>query len=452
MDIRHNVNIKSWDGTWDYAPKVLVTPKTADDLVAILTDKTRFPAPVRPAGSMHSTARMNGDHGTMVDMKAMNRIVGFGDDSVTVEAGITFLPLADELKKRGLQFNVMTEIGNVTLGAMATAATKDSSFPGEFGQVSSYVIAMRYVTPQGEIRSINQKDHPQEMVLMRSSYGLLGIVFELTIAVRPTHALWLRHRSLSLKQFRERFPAFKREGCAVMYYIFPYEKRVVVELKKDNPSQQPKQRHRWQYRNRFWRKYDPLITRKIEAYAPTPAIRAALDRVHFGLVRLGLVRLIGGDKTWPHAQIINYPRNPGLNRYIFSMWAFPEQGYFDTLEAYCDFLIGYEKTTGYRTNLPSVGYSIAQDRNALFSYCWDGPTLSIDPASTGGAEWEAFLRVYNDFCSDHGGTPLFNQTPFLTRAQVHKAFGEERLAEFNAARLQADPQDRLLDDYFRELL
>jgi hypothetical protein len=47
---------------------------------------------------------------------------------------------------------------------------------------------------------------------------------------------------------------------------------------------------------------------------------------------------------------------------------------------------------------------------------------------------------------------LFNQTPFLTHDQVHKAFGEERIAKFNEARKKADPEDRLLDNYFRELL
>src|SRR5262249_57061580 len=90
MDIKRDVTIKSWDGTWTYHPKVIVTPESADDLVEILTDAVRFPAPVRPAGSMHSTARMNGDDGgTMVDMTKMNRILHFTEDTVTVEAGAT---------------------------------------------------------------------------------------------------------------------------------------------------------------------------------------------------------------------------------------------------------------------------------------------------------------------------------------------------------------------------
>src|SRR5262249_24911413 len=190
MDIKRDVTIKSWDGTWTYHPKVIVTPESAEDLVEILTSEVRFPSPVRPAGSMHSTARMNGDDGgTMVDMKAMNRVLRFNEDCVTVEGSASYLSVSNALKERGLQFHVTTEIGNVTLAAMATAATKDSSFPGGHGQISSYVSAVRLVTPKGEIRAINERDNPEEMQIMRSSYGLLGIVFEVTIKVRPTTAL-----------------------------------------------------------------------------------------------------------------------------------------------------------------------------------------------------------------------------------------------------------------------
>ena len=93
---------------------------------------------------------------------------------------------------------------------------------------------------------------------MRSSYGLFGIVFEVTIRVRPTT---LAERCATIrwasKNFRKYFPVYKARGYAVMYYIFPYVKRVLVELRKDNPDAEPVRATRWVYRNRFWRKYGP---------------------------------------------------------------------------------------------------------------------------------------------------------------------------------------------------
>ena len=123
---------------------------------------------------------------------------------------------------------------------------------------------MRLVTPDGKLNEITERDNPEEMQLIRSSYGLFGIVYEVTIKVKPTIALAVRHYSLSLDNFRNYFPIYKARGYAVMYYIFPYVKRVLVELRKENPEAQPTSRYRWVYRNRFWRKYGPAVTQWIQ--------------------------------------------------------------------------------------------------------------------------------------------------------------------------------------------
>lgn len=452
MDIKRDVTIPSWDGTWTYRPGVLATPRSVEDVIAILTDKERFPSPVRPAGSMHSTAKVNGDDGgTMVDMRAMRRIIEITADHARVEAGASYLEVTDALKERGLQFHVTTEIGNATLAAMTTAATKDSSFPGEFGQVSSYATAFKVVTPQGQIREVSEKTDPDEMRMLRSSYGLAGIVVEVTIRIRHAGALWVRHFEMSLPEFRRRFEEWKNQNYAIMYYLFPYAGRVVVELRRENPHVKATARRVWQYRNRFWRKYGPAMALWIKRTFKSPSAQARAFDLHFASLRQALVAIVRSDRAHAWAQTINYPRAPGPKKYLFSMWAFYEAGYFDTLDAYFAFCQAYYAKTGYRCDMPNVGYWIAQDRGAQLSYCWDGPTLSIDPSGTGGEDWNAFLRAYNEFCSRHGGLPLFNQTPFLTGAQARKAFGR-RLEQFEAWRKTRDPEDRMLDSTFRELL
>jgi len=98
-----------------------------------------------------------------------------------------------------------------------------------------------------------------------------------------------------------------------------------------------------------------------------------------------------------------------------------------------------------------VGYRILKDQQSLLSYCYDGNVMTIDPVSTGNPGWKTFLGAYNQFCSEHGGIPLPNQTPFLTRAQVEKALGG-RWKKFAEARRIYDPTNRLLNPYFRDLL
>src|SRR5579885_3813597 len=98
-----------------------------------------------------------------------------------------------------------------------------------------------------------------------------------------------------------------------------------------------------------------------------------------------------------------------------------------------------------------VGYWILKDQKSLFSYSFDGDVMTIDPVSTANPGWAQFLDAYNEFCSNHGGVPLLNQTPRLTRAQAQRALGS-RLRKFAVARKTYDPKDRLLNDYFRNFL
>ena len=452
MDIKDHPVVTNWDKTWTYRPAVIARPETVEDIVEVLTDKKRFPAPVRPAGSRHSTARMNGDDGgTIVDMTGMDKILKIHGDRVTVQGGAEHLRVSRELRRHGLQLHITTEIGNTTMAAMAVAASKDASFPGEYGQINSFVTGVKLVTPTGEIREITEENDPEEMRLVRSSYGLTGIVFEVTIQCKPTQAIAVRHVEHTLDQFRAKIPEYDREGYSVMYYLFPYIERIVVELRKYNPQEAPKARRIWSYRNRFWRKYGPAMSLQAKRLTSNPALQVRLMDFNDFLLRRSAVALMRSKRTWPHAQTINYPRDPGAKKYIFSMWSFQESGYFEILERYFKFCQDQLRRTGYRTDIPHVGYRIIQDDSSLLSYSRDGMTMSIDPASTGGEEWEKFLVAYNEFCSEAGGVPLFNQTPFLTPAQARHAFGG-RLDELEAYRQKWDPENRMLDSYFREML
>jgi hypothetical protein len=77
--------------------------------------------------------------------------------------------------------------------------------------------------------------------------------------------------------------------------------------------------------------------------------------------------------------------------------------------------------------------------------------MTVDPVSTANPGWEEFLDAYNELSSSQGGTPLFNQTARVTAAQGQKGLGD-RLKVFAKTRTTYDPQNRLLNGFFRDLL
>ena len=162
--------VANWFGDVIAKPKVLVEAQSANDIVRILKNPAKYPSPVRAFGSNHSTAPCSAaDGGTMIRMRGMNRILEVTEDSVTVEAGAILIDVAQALKNQGFQFYVNTEIGNLSIGSAACAGTKDSSMPGEFGQVNSYCTRIKMVLPSGKILEANESDNPELMQMLRCS-------------------------------------------------------------------------------------------------------------------------------------------------------------------------------------------------------------------------------------------------------------------------------------------
>ena len=113
--------VTNWFGNLVSHPKVIVDANTVDDIIGVLKDGSRYPAPVRAVGSNHSTTPCGvAEGGTLIRMK-MNRILEIGADTMRVEAGARHIDMARELEKRNLQFYVNTEIGSLTAGSAACA-------------------------------------------------------------------------------------------------------------------------------------------------------------------------------------------------------------------------------------------------------------------------------------------------------------------------------------------
>jgi FAD/FMN-containing dehydrogenase len=380
----------------------------------------------------------------------MDRVLSINSDSVTAEAGALYVDVAEELEKLGLQFHVNTEIGNLSLGSAACAGTKDASMPGEFGQVHSYVTGVKMVLPSGQLLEVDDRQ-PEMMRMVRSSYGLLGIIYEVTLRVRPIQNLAVYHQTFSLKDFVQQLPDLVKRNESIMMYLFPFEDVITVEFRKYVPGDAAgPDRHVWGLRNLMWKTVGPRFCHEVTNDIEDPKLRyAVIDNFNYGM-RLSLEHL-SSDRTRAADQIIRYPAVSDSGRYTFSLWAFPEERYPRVLQEYFEFCREYYEQTGYRCNTLNVGYRIAKDASALFSYSIDGTVMTLDPVSTGNPGWYEFLDAYNEFSSSRGGIPLFNQTLGISRAQAAKAFGN-RLTEFENERRRCDPDGRFLNPDFRELL
>ncbi|MBK8259663.1 MAG: FAD-binding oxidoreductase [Polyangiaceae bacterium] len=439
--------VVSWDGSVVSHPVEVVTPKTVEDIVAVMKDKKRYPSPVRAVGSNHSATTVAiADQGTTISMRGMNRILSIGKDTVTVQAGALYIDVAKELEKHKLQFHVNLEIGNITVGVAACCGTKDSSFPGEYGQISSYVIGMKLVKPNGDLAEVTEND-PELLRVMRASNGLLGIVYEVTFRVAPLKAMHIDYDYYTLEEFERELPNIQARPESMFMYITPFIGRITVERRKYIEGSVPAPENwRWRVRNYFWKNVAPYVGYWSSRYMAWTWFRHfmqnSLNRFQTGVMD----RLIFG-RTSPTDQMIRFDESGGRRKYGFSIWAFPEEKFPKLMREYFEFNIEYYKRTGYRCDMLNVGYRISQDDSNFFSYSHDGPVMTVDPVSSGNDGWYEYLAAYNEWCIQHGGKPLFSQSRFLTPRQARMAFGS-RIDEFNKIRRQWDPENRLLNQFY----
>jgi FAD/FMN-containing dehydrogenase len=449
--------VSNWFGNVIQHPAVIVDAYHVEDIVAVMKNPARYPSPVRAIGSNHSNPPCGvADGGTLIRMK-MNQILSIGQDAageptLTVQADAVQIDMAKYLEAHNLQFYVNTEIGSLSAGSAAIAGTKDASFEGEYGQVGSYVIGVKMVLPSGELMEVTEAAQPELMQLVRSSYGLFGIVYEVTFKIRPLIPMEVHHETFSLGDFLAALPALKARGDSMFLYMFPFSDRLTVEFRRYNPGATgAPNRIAWELRNHIWGTSGPKFGYEITEKIGEPHIRYGIIDAFNDSWRITLETIVRSENTHACDQTIYYPPVSNDSRYTFSLFAFPEEQYPETLAEFWQFVQDYYKQTGYRTNLLYVGYRIAQDQQALFSYSYDNHVMTIDPVSTANDGWETFLDVYNQWCSDRNGIPLLNQTPNLTSAMIRKAYGPERIAKFLARRQQFDPQNRLMNPYFTQL-
>ena len=152
-------SITNYDGGIVTTPQQVVRPTTVETLQEIMRDTVKYPGPVRAMGSYHSLTPCASSTGTIVDMDGLNRVLRIDAEAMTItaQAGVQLVDAAAALRKLNLQFMLNIEIGNITLGSAACCHTKDSLDGVELGQVNSYLVAVKWVSPSGSLEEASAR-------------------------------------------------------------------------------------------------------------------------------------------------------------------------------------------------------------------------------------------------------------------------------------------------------
>jgi FAD/FMN-containing dehydrogenase len=428
-------------------PRLVLKLKRFEDLPTVLDKTKSYPAPIRMIGADYSQTRcVGGDGGTTVDLGALDKILEFGETTVRAQAGVRVGTLVRALAERGLELPLTPEMGQISLGAVAVTTLPQASYGPGLAQLSSCVKELKLITPQGKQMTVTERERDLMRVLT-SSFGLLGVVHEVVLRVRPLTPVKIDYQVLSLKEFSARFGSIISAPGALRLHISPFNDRITVERRTHDESVSLNRSGIWQIRNSVMRNVLPAFGSTVGSVLAAPGLRAVMQKA----LRATLDRNTRGVVMYAHEWMRDLPKEAWKARHTYSLWAFPEASYPKVLAEYFAFCKSYYKEHRYRCNVVSGASRLHQDRSSLFSVSYSGPMFTLEPSSTGEKGWDDFLIDFNDFASAIGGTPTFNQTRALQPEHVAKSFGE-RVKLFRALRQRTDPLNRLRNAYFAYLL
>ncbi len=428
---------------------VYAQPKSIEEIAAILTDTNKYPSPVRPCGSGSSVTRCASTaEGTIVDMTALNKVIGVDADTVTVQAGILMRDLAENLAAGGMELVSGCAEPDRTVGGAVSSGSLSVGLPGSGRQLASSVCQIGMVRCDGRRVEISSK-LPDLLVLARQSYGLLGIIHTVKLKIRPINAYQIKSRKFDFEAFEKALPGLVNTAGAMRASLMPFRDRVHAELRCPAEGSTRAAVLRWKLRDWAANAVLPSVVKSVNKVVPIGSLRDPL----IDGVTDATQSLLGSGLTESGS---NAAEQTGRFRVLTPpedivncTWMFPADNFANVVPEFRRFCIGHHRATKFRCDLPAEMWGFDQDQSAMLSASYNGAVFALNVRSTREKGWDDFLLDFAEFATHFQAIPTFNQTKGFTAKYAAKIYAE-RLQRFRNLRLHFDPHDRLLNQFFAE--
>lgn len=406
-----------------------------------------LPLRVRGAGSA-STDCNESPSGTVIRMSGLDRIVRIDtyNHTVTAEAGVRLGALVSALAKQGLELIGNHDQMERTLGGALASPCMGPGIGDQAAYLSSQLISIKVVTPSGKSLTISE-EKPHLLSAFRMSYGMLGVIHEATLRVRPISVFTASHRSVSVDRFSDVVDRLSNRNVGLKFYVLPHRNRVYVDLRRYETEPGNAYDTPWKFKDWGESTVLPQVFRSLNRVVPIPAVRYriidGISAATHGLVNTKLVNH-GNNVATSGRRRRNKARN-----LLYSTWCFPAIDFSVVIKAYAEFCQRTLRDNGYRCDLPAVGYRVSKDPSALLSPSFDEAVFALQTTSTQQRGWDDFVIDLAMFAEKWGGTPLFSQTRAFRAEHALQTYST-RLQFFKKIRQQLDPDRRLLNPYLAQ--
>jgi L-gulonolactone oxidase len=432
------------------APAV-IRPTNIKQLRECLTRGSLCMPPFRPMGANSSSTHCtSATAGTVIDMTAFDEIVNIDaySDIAVVQAGVRLSRLASALAEHGLELAGSHDLMSHTVGGAVAGGCTGPSISGAGALFASQVLGMKVILPSGRLLELSP-DRQNLLNAFRLSYGMLGAIYEVTLKVRPISPFAVSHRRCSIAQFSAAAEKLSRTDIGIKFYLLPFRDCVYLDLRRYSPEATTIRSIPWKIKDWSESTVLPNVFKSLTRIVPIAGVRYRIideiSKLTQGLVNNRLVATGSNCTALGNAQ---KARTDGGSLH-YSTWMFPATDFSIVIQAYQDFCNRSRRETGFRCDMPTVGFRLCRDQCALLSPSFDEPMFALRAVSTQTKGWEDFAIDFGEFAQSWGGMPFFNQTRGLAPDYTNRIFGS-RLDFFRRMRRRIDPDNRMMNPFLSQ--
>ena len=431
--------------------QTILRPNSSAELKRALSADSTYSPPFRPMGANSAATDCTASSaGTVIDLSALDRIIHIDAHRgvAIVQPGVRIGDLVSELAEYGLELGGGHDLMSRTVGGAVAGGCIGPTFGDDGAFFASQVISMKVITPLGkpvEIRS----DQRNLMNAFRLSFGMLGVIYEIRLRVREIRTFQASHRSVSFDEFGAVAEKMANVDVGLKFFLMPFRDRVYLDIRRHGTGTTATHRLPWKVKDWGESTVLPNVVRSLNRIVPVAGVRYRLiDR--FSQMTQGIVnnRLVssGCNATALISPAADKDTGAALR---YSTWFFPAADFAIVVQAYREFCLRVQAQTGFRCDLPTVGFRIGCDTSALLSPSFDEPMIALRAISTQSKGWGDFAIDFGDFARHWGGAPLFNQTLEVPPGYPQQVYGS-RLNFFRKIRRHFDPENRMMNPYLSQ--
>ncbi len=390
----------NWAGNVVTRPKAIGQPSSLDELRDMVTHAATQEWRIRVAGSGHSFAPLCQTDGLLLDlanMRGLESVDALTGDA-TIWAGSKIHELGKPLLEHGRAF---ANQGDIDRQAIAGAVATGTHGTGRrFGSFSSMLRALEFMTPNGEIVSIDSSSSRDELDAASLNLGMLGVVTKLRLATVPAYKLLEENRSMNLDSTLAEFPEIESKHRTAEFWWIP-----------------------------------PLDTCVIKTLSSTLGEPFEVATSEYPPGSIG--RYLKPNRVdWSYR---TYP-SPRLQPFVECEFAFPISEGPDVMRSVRNLML-----KNYPEVHWAVEYRTLPGERHLLSPTANQDCVSISVHQGTDQDWEPFMRHCFALFMEAGGRPHWGKLHWLEKEDVDRLYPAAN--QFRLIRSAYDPEGAFLNDH-----